>query len=90
MAIVTKTSRLDIRLSDDEKSIIEKAALINHQSLSSYIISVLTKQAQIDIVNNEMITLSNADRDFILDLLNNPGEPNNSLVELTKLFKWSN
>ena len=87
MAIVTKTSRLDIRLSDDEKSIIEKAALINHQSLSSYIISVLTKQAQIDIVNNEMITLSNADRDFILDLLNNPGEPNNSLVELTKLFK---
>lgn len=87
MAIVTKTSRLDIRLSDDEKSIIEKAALINHQSLSSYIISVLTKQAQIDIVNNEMITLSNTDRDFILDLLNNPGEPNNSLVELTKLFK---
>ncbi len=87
MAIVTKTSRLDIRLSDDEKSIIEKAALINHQSLSSYIISVLTKQAQIDIVNNEMITLSNADRDFILELLNNPGEPTNSLVELTKLFK---
>ena len=84
MAIATKTNRIDIRLTDSDKSLIEKAASFNRQSISSYIISVIVKQAQIDIEQNERITLSGKDWDLIMQLLDNPGEPNEALVDLLK------
>ena len=85
MAVITKNNRIDIRLNDSDKQLIEKAASFNRQSISSYIVSVVIKQAQIDIVENETILLSNEDRDFVLNLLDNPGEPNEALKSL---FKW--
>ncbi len=84
MAVVVKTNRIDIRLTDSDKALIEKAADINRQSISSYIISVVIKQAQLDLLENEKIVLSNEDRDFLLNLLENPGEPNLALKELFK------
>lgn len=84
MAVVTKNNRIDIRLNDSDKQLIEKAASFNRQSISSYIVSVVIKQAQLDIVENETILLSNEDRDFVLNLLDNPGEPNEALKSLFK------
>ena len=84
MAVVVKTNRIDIRLTDSDKALIEKAADINRQSISSYIISVVIKQAQLDLLENEKIVLSNEDRDFLLNLLENPGEPSLALKELFK------
>lgn len=84
MAVITKNNRIDIRLNDSDKQLIEKAASFNRQSISSYIVSVVIKQAQIDIVENETILLSNEDRDFVLNLLDNPGEPNEALKSLFK------
>lgn len=84
MAVVTKNNRIDIRLNDSDKQLIEKAASFNRQSISSYIVSVVVKQAQLDIVENETILLSNEDRDFVLNLLDNPGEPNEALKSLFK------
>lgn len=82
MAVLTKTNRIDIRLSDDDKKLIEKAANCSRQSVSSYIISVIIKQAQLDLKEYETITLSNQDRDFVLNLLESPGEPNEALKSL--------
>lgn len=85
MAVITKNNRIDIRLNDSDKQLIEKAASFNRQSISSYIVSVVIKQAQLDIVENETLILCNEDRDFVLNLLDNPGEPND---DLKSLFKW--
>ena len=82
MAIATKTNRIDIRLTDSDKSLIEKAASLSKQSVSSYIISVVTAQAQIDIEKNDKVTLSRKDWNLIAKLLNNPGEPNEELKRL--------
>ena len=82
MSVITKNNRIDIRLSDEDKQIIEKAASCSRQSISSYIISVVLKQAQLDLIENETISLCNKDRDFILNLLDNPGEPNEQLKSL--------
>ena len=82
MSITTKSNRIDIRLSDEDKQIIEKAASCSRQSVSSYIISVVIKQAQQDLIDNETIYLSNEDRDFVLSLLENPGDPNENLKNL--------
>ena len=84
MAIVSKTSRIDIRLSESDKSLIEKAAKLNRQSISSYIVSTIIKQARLDLVDNERIILSNEDRDILLELLENSNEPNEHLKELLK------
>ncbi len=82
MAITVKTNRIDIRLSDTDKAVLEKAAQYNRQSLSSYIISVVMKQAQMDLMENEMITLSNEEWDRFVYLLENPPKANKALRDL--------
>lgn len=84
MAVQTKTSRIDIRLSIEDKETIEKAAKCNRQTLSNYIISVVIKQAEIDLSNNETIVLSNKERDALLNSLENPPLPNEKLKRLFK------
>ena len=84
MSVSVKTSRIDIRLTDDDKNIIERAAACNRQSTTSYIISVVIKQAQLDLIHNELIHLSKEDMEHLLKMLDNPPEPNDRLKELFK------
>lgn len=84
MAVTTKTSRIDIRLSEDDKNMIEQAAAFNRQSTTSYIISVVVKQAQLDLKRSELLNLSKEDFEYLLDLLKNPREPNERLKALFK------
>lgn len=79
MAFAVKDSRVDFRVSDVQKSLLERAAEIKHLSLSSYILSSLIKQAELDIAENEMLILSNKDRDLVMSALDNPPEPNEAL-----------
>ena len=84
MAVLTKNNRIDIRLSDEDKRLIEKAASCFSQSISSYILSVVIRQAKLDLKEYGVITLSKQDSDFILDKLDEPGEPNNNLKKIFK------
>ena len=85
MAVAVKDSRVDFRVSDVQKSLLERAAEIKHLSLSSYILSSSIKQAELDIAENEMLILSNRDRDLVMSALENPSEPNEAL---RGMFKW--
>lgn len=84
MAVAVKDSRVDFRVSDVQKSLLEKAAEIKHLSLSSYILSSSIKQAELDIAENEMLILSNRDRDLVMSALENPPEPNEALKGMFK------
>ncbi len=84
MAVEVKDSRVDFRVSDVQKSLLERAAEIKHLSLSSYILSSSIKQAELDIAENEMLILSNRDRDLVMSVLENPPEPNEALKGLFK------
>ena len=84
MAVAVKDSRVDFRVSDVQKSLLERAAEIKHLSLSSYILSSSIKQAELDIAENEMLILSNRDRDLIMSALENPPEPNEALRGMFK------
>ena len=79
MAVAVKDSRVDFRVSDVQKSLLERAAEIKHLSLSSYILSSSIKQAELDIAENEMLILSNRDRDLVMSALENPPEPTEAL-----------
>ena len=84
MAVAVKDSRVDFRVSDVQKSLLERAAEIKHLSLSSYILSSSIKQAEQDIADNEMLILSNRDRDLVMSALENPPEPNEALRGMFK------
>lgn len=84
MAVAVKDSRVDFRVSDVQKSLLERAAEIKHLSLSSYILSSSIKQAEQDIAENEMLILSNRDRDLVMSALENPPEPNEALKGMFK------
>ena len=84
MAVAVKDSRVDFRVSDVQKSLLERAAEIKHLSLSSYILSSSIKQAELDRAENEMLILSNRDRDLVMSALENPPEPNEALKGMFK------
>ena len=84
MAVAVKDSRVDFRVSDIQKALLERAAEIKHLSLSSYILSSSIKQAELDIAENEMLILSNRDRDLVMSAVENPPEPNEALRGMFK------
>ncbi len=84
MAITLKDVRIDLRANSNQKSLLEKAAELKHISLSSYILASSLNQANLDLAENENLVLSNQDRDFIMNLLDNPPEPNEALKGLFK------
>ena len=84
MAVAIKEKRIEFRVPDEAKKTIEDAAKLANISLSSYILSVVLKQAKQDLEQNEMIILNNKDRDLLMDALANPPEPNEALRGLFK------
>ncbi|MBQ0050458.1 MAG: DUF1778 domain-containing protein [Treponema sp.] len=84
MAVALKDVRIDLRANSNQKTLLERAAELKHISLSSYILSTSLNQAQLDLTKNETLMLSNKDRDLLMDLLDNPPEPNEALKGLFK------
>lgn len=84
MAVSTKNNRIDLRIDDINKEILERAAHIRNLSLTAYITSVCLNQAKLDIQENESLYLSGKDRDLVYQLLENTPEPNEALKELFK------
>lgn len=87
--IQTKSSRIEIRTSEDAKMLIEKAASLTGETLSSYILNKSLSSAQKDVERMESITVRNQDRDMFFSLLVNPPEPNEALKDLFKKDKQS-
>ena len=72
MSASSKDSRIDLRVTTEQKALLEKAASLSGVSLSAYTLLYLLPQAQRDIENHEKLTLSNRDRDLFLSALANP------------------
>lgn len=84
MAAIARTSRIDLRISDDDKNLLEQAADIKNISLSNYILSIVLKQAELDIKENEKIHLSEAGFKNLIDMMDNPPDPTPALKRILK------
>lgn len=84
MAVAVKNERIDFRANINQKTLLERAAELKHVSLSSYVLTSSLKQAQMDLAENEILVLSNKDRDIVMSALENPPEPNEALKGLFK------
>ena len=69
---LAKDSRIDLRVTKEQKALLEQAASIKGVSLSAYTLLHLLPLAQQEIENQEKLTLSNRDRDIFLAAIDNP------------------
>jgi uncharacterized protein (DUF1778 family) len=67
-----KDNRIDLRVTQEQKALLEQAASLKGISLSAYTILHLLPLAQQDIAAQERLTLSDRDRDLLMASLDNP------------------
>lgn len=72
-------ARLDFRIGEDHKALIERAAAYQGETVTGYVVSTLVRDAQRVVRERETASLSDRERERFLDLLTNPPEPTAAL-----------
>ncbi|MEH1868823.1 MAG: DUF1778 domain-containing protein [Nostoc sp.] len=69
-----KDCRIDLRVTQEQKELLERAASLKGISLSAYTLFHVLPVAKQDIDANERLVLSNIDRDLFMSVMENPPE----------------
>ena len=83
-AASTESARINLRTSPEAKALIERAAAIMGSTVSSFMLQNAYEAARRLVAEQEVITLSDRDRDAFLAALENPPEPTQALVDLMR------
>ena len=81
-----KQARLGLRVSEEHKTRIERAAAMTGQTVNSFAASELLKRSDEILEREEVRRLSDRDRDIFLALLEADGEPNEALKAAVKEY----
>jgi uncharacterized protein (DUF1778 family) len=82
-----KQKRIDLRVTEEQKDLLERAANLKGMSLSAYLLSNSLTKAQSDLEQHHKLILSDIDRDLFLELISNPPVPTESLLKAKKEFE---
>jgi uncharacterized protein (DUF1778 family) len=82
MSTATKNDRLDLRLTQQQKKEIEKAAAISGRSITDFSVSVLMEEAAEVIRQDRDFALSQKALDAFNEVLERPARPLEGLAEL--------
>jgi uncharacterized protein (DUF1778 family) len=74
-----KSERISIRLDADAKRKIEQAAMLDHRSITSFIIASAIESADEILQRGDHMVLSDSDWDIFYDALNHPPQANKVL-----------
>ncbi|GAC1475019.1 MAG: DUF1778 domain-containing protein [Isosphaeraceae bacterium] len=81
MATENRDDRIDLRVPSKHKKMIERAAALAGQTLSTFVLGTTISRAQEVIRNAEVIDLTNRERDLLLAALDDPNaRPNAALL----------
>ena len=80
----TDGSRIEIRIKPEDKTILARAAALEHVDLSGFILGKVPPEARAVIDRTERVTLSKRDSLRVLDLLESPPKPNARLKRAIK------
>jgi len=84
-----RAARLDIRLNQKAKEKIEQAAVVSHQSVTDFVVTSLLRASEEALERQQMIHLTNRDRDLFLAALEKDVRPNPALRKAAERFKRS-
>jgi len=83
-----KKTRIDTRLSKEQKLLFEKAATLGgYRSLTDFILVTAQEKATKVIQERETILVSQRDNEIFFDALVNAGEPNEVLISAADEYK---
>lgn len=83
--VPAESARINLRTSPEAKALIERAAAITGSTVSSFMLQNAYEAARRLVAEQEVITLSDRDRDAFLAALENPPEPTQALIDLMRL-----
>lgn len=82
MANATKSDRLELRLTSDQKSEIEQAAALSGRTVTDFSVSVLIREAEEVIRFERELHLSKKSWDAFNEILGRPAKPVSGLADL--------
>ncbi|WP_263493310.1 MULTISPECIES: DUF1778 domain-containing protein [unclassified Mesorhizobium] len=84
---MTRTSRLEARISPDMLSVVKRAAEIQGRSVSDFVVSAAQEAAQRTVEETAIIRLSIEDQLALAEAILNPPEPNEALRKAADAYK---
>lgn len=82
-----KKQRIDLRLSDDDKSAIEEAAAMSNQTITQFMVASASKRAAEVIEQHRRLILNNESWNRVMDAISNPPVLNDRLKRAAKRLK---
>jgi uncharacterized protein (DUF1778 family) len=83
----TKTARLEARVTDEQKVLIQHAADLTGRSLTEFVVSSAQEVASRTVREHEVLTLSGRDRQVFVDALLKPISPSKRLRQAASRYK---
>lgn len=77
---VENNDRLSLRIAAEEKSLLMRAAALQHTNLTEFVVRTVVGVARDVIEQNERVELSERDSLHVLHLLEDPPAPNKKLM----------
>lgn len=77
---VENNDRMSLRIASEEKALLIRAASLQHLNLTEFVIRNAVSVARKVIDENEQLKLSERDSLYLLDLLDDPPNPNDKLM----------
>lgn len=81
---VLKKQRIDLRLSDDDKGMIEEAAVLTNQTVTQFMLRSASERAAQVIEQHRRMVLNDESWARVMDALSNPPEPNEKLKKAAR------
>jgi uncharacterized protein (DUF1778 family) len=82
-----KTARLEARITDEQKALIQHAADLTGRSLTEFVVSSAQEVAARTVREHDVLTLSGRDRRFFVDALLRPSPPSKRLKKAARRYK---
>ena len=79
-----KKQRIDLRLSDADKSAIEEAAAMSNQTITQFMVASASERAAQVIEQHRRLVLNEESWDLVMEALSNPPAPNARLKSAAK------
>jgi len=83
---VEENSRMSLRIRGKEKALLMRAVALQDTDLTGFVVGCAVRAAQDVIRDHEQMQLSQRDSLRVLDLLENPPQPNAKLVSAARAF----
>lgn len=82
-----KGSRIDLRVTQEQKELLERAAALKGVSLSAYTLFYVLPAAKQEVDSHERLVLSNRDRDLFMSVMEDPPQLKGKLKSAIRKYK---